>query len=212
MTVIRLHRWLLAATCVVLLNIFGAGTAHAADPNGSLSEKILGNQLSGPYKIEVVGATFVNDSAFAVDITVDGAPPPGGTTVAFLLAPDTGESLSTGFGSAAAVTEFTPEQERATHAAVAVESPGSWVLNPAPLDQEGSWKGRLLVDGPAGPATVGFTFDVYPPRPALPPWITLAQPVIPVVVLGLALLVIRTRRTPLLRSPVPAEGVTRDQP
>jgi len=201
---------LFAATCLMLLASFGAGTAHAADPNGKLAEKILGNQIAGPYKIEVVGATFVNDSAFAVDIEVDGAPPPEGTTAVFLLAPETDESRSGGFGSAAAVTEFTPEQERATHAA-AVDSPDVWVLNPAPLDQEGSWKGKLLVDGPAGAASVGFTFDVYPPRPVWSPWMTLAQPVIPVVVLGLALLLIRTLRTPLLRSTAPVEAEPRAQ-
>jgi hypothetical protein len=208
MTVPRLPRWLLAATFVMLLSIFGAGTANAADPNGPLSEKILGNQLSGPYKIEVVGATFVNDSAFAIDVTVAENLPPAGTTVAFLLAPETNESLTGGFGSAAAVTEFTPEQERVTHAAV-VDGPGLWVLNPAPLDQEGSWKGRLLVDGPAGPAAVGFTFDVYPPRPALSPWVAYSQPLVPAVVLGLALLVIRTRRTPLLRSAAAPDAATR---
>jgi hypothetical protein len=211
MNVLRIRRWLSAAAFLVLLNILGSGTAYAADPYGSLSERIIGNQISGPYEIEVVGATFVDDSAFAVTIEVDGNPPPEGTTVAFLVAPETDESRQSGFGSAAAVTEFTPEQESATVPAVVV-SPGSWVLNPAPLDQEGTWKGRLLVDGPAGPATAGFTFHVYPPRPTLSPWISLGQPVIPAVVLGLALLVARTRRTPLLSSSAPAEAVTRDRP
>lgn len=211
MNIRRLYRWVVAASFLVLLNTVGAGTAYAADPHGSLAERIIGNQISGPYEIEVVGATFVNDSAFAATIDVDGSPAPEGTTVSFLMAPETDESRQSGFGSAAAVTEFTAEQERATLPA-AVESLGAWVLNPAPLDQVGTWKGRILVDGPAGPAMAGFTFHVYPARPALPAWIALGQPVIPAVVLGLALLVIRARRTPLLRSSVPAEAVTRDQP
>jgi hypothetical protein len=207
MTTPRRLRWLLAATVLLLLNVFASGTAYAADPRGSLSERILGNQISGPYDIEVVGATFVDDAAFAITIDIDGLPAPAGTTAAFLLAPDTGEGRG-GFGSAAAVTEFTPAQEQDARAATA-EAPGSWVLNPAPLDQVGTWKGRLLVDGPAGPASAGFTFHVYPPRPALSAWLTLTQPVIPALVLGLALLIIRARRTALLRPSAAAETTPR---
>ena len=106
---------------------------------------------------------------------------------------------------------FTPAQEQAP-VPTTVESADSWLLNPAPLDEEGRWKGRILVDGPAGPATAGFTFNVYPARPVLPAWITLTQPVIPMVVLGLAVLVVRARRTPLLQAAAQDETETRDRP
>lgn len=210
MTATRLYRLTMTTVFLTLLAVLGSGTANAADPYGSLSERILGDQLSGAYEIEIVGATFANDSAFAVSIAANGAPAPDGTTVSFLLAPQVAsDSLPSGFGSAAAATVFTPEQEQAA-VPTTRESADSWILNPAPLDQEGRWKGRILVDGPAGPATAGFSFNVYPARPTLPIWVTLGQPLVPVVVLGLALWLIQARRTPLMRAPAPAPASIRE--
>lgn len=201
MTGTRLNRWLLTVACLLLLSVLASGTAHAADPYGRLSENILSNQVSGAYNIEIQAETSVDDSAFAVDITdVDGAPLPEGANVSLLLAPVTDDAGQSDFTSGAAATEFTPEQERAAIAA-APQSPGTWTLNPAPLDEAGPWKGRLLVDGPAGAESAGFYFDVHPPTPAWPLWLTASQPLIPLLVLGLALLVVRAIRQPLLQSP-----------
>ena len=98
------------------------------------------------------------------------------------------------------MTDFTPEQERA-EIATEPQSPGAWTLNPAPMNEAGPWKGRVLIDGPAGTESAGFYFDVYPPPPAWPALLTVSQPLIPLVVLGLALLVVRALRKPLLQSP-----------
>lgn len=203
--------WLLTVACLLLLSVLASGSAHAADPYGRLSENIVTNQVAGAYNIEMQAVTSVEDSDFAVDITdADGAPPPEGTTVSFLLAPVTDEVEESNFSSGSAMTEFTPEQERAEIAADP-QSPGTWTLNPDTLDEAGRWKGRVLIDGPEGAESAGFYFDVYPPTPAWPLLLTLSQPVIPLVVLGLALLIVRGLRKPLLKSP-PVAGKSQPLP
>lgn len=209
MTGTRPRFWLSSVACLLLLSVLASGTAHAADPYGRLSENIVTNQVSGAYNIEMQAVTSVEDSDFAVDIVdAGGAPPPEGTTVSLLLAPVTDAVEESNFSSGSANTQFTPEQERAEIAAVP-RSPGSWTLNPDTLDEAGRWKGRVLIDGPDGAESAGFYFDVYPPTPVWPLLLTVSQPVIPLVVLGLALLVVRGLRKPLLQSPPVAADAPR---
>lgn len=150
----------------LLVGLLPAGRvwAHTGPPFVVVSE-----QPAGPYTATVWADPDVGGGSFIVEASRAGTPLPAGTSVTISARPLDGRS--------GVVSGLAQRQET---------NDGRVFLGTLPLDGEGAWEARVVIEGPDGRGEIGFQLQV---TPAIEGWVTTTICMLPFVGLGLAWLV-----------------------
>jgi hypothetical protein len=139
--------------------------AHVGAPYPVLMEEPV-----GPYLVSALADPDVGGGTFYILITLNGAPPPEGTTAEVWAEPEDGHR-------SAAVYPAERQQTRY----------GERFVAEVPFDAEGPWRIRLVVEGPAGDegqalmGEVPFSVRVTPPGTG---WLATLACLVPFLLLG----------------------------
>lgn len=126
-----LAAWLLAP---------GSALAHVGAPYPVLMEEPV-----GPYVVSALADPDVGGGTFYVLVTLEGAPPPAGTTVTAWAEPEDGHRAAAAYRAERQQTRY-----------------GERFVAEVPFDAEGPWQMQLAIDGPAGGGKVAFPVRVTP--------------------------------------------------
>jgi hypothetical protein len=140
----------------------GVAQAHVGAPYPVLMEEAV-----GPYLVSALADPDVGGGTFYLLITLDGAPPPEGTTASVWAEPEDGHRPAVAYPAERQETRY-----------------GERYVAEVPFDAEGMWRIRLVVEGPAGASPAGEASFSVRVTPSGTGWLATLACLVPFLVLA----------------------------